>query len=591
MNYFLSEEEAGFWEVRLQEIERFNIEYFLEYLQHLNDPSIENQNIVFQEIQNIYEGIQLIYQNKEWETLLKYTLLLINKGDINRLLLARGFIAEAKYLLNLAVEASQNTEVNFRDHCLFLYYLGNISTYQSNYEEAEWYYNLALEICTKKNVGRSLYISGPALVGNALGELAIRKGKYEEAEKHFKSAILFYSMLRDDATLAEIYHNLGTVFYNKGDYIKSREFFVDSLKLNTRLENFHAMQSNLNEIANLDIQEGKFSEAQKWLELSLAVYERMNNKSKMIYILELLANIPNDYNSKKKYLLRSLSIASEIGDKKEISISYINSGNHERDNRNFEDAKIHYNKGTEIAKEIEARSLEADALRNIGIMKLYEEKYSEAEYKLKEALQIYENLKELKFISESFYQLGIIYYEWKKYNEAIEYFEKSLKFYQQVGMVRKSAELMYAMAQSLYKSQKYDDAIKLYLQSLNTSRKIKDTGGVISTLQALGSLYNNLNDSMQSKIYFEECIALCRELGSEDQLLFNLHELGVAELEMKNYLVAKKLLEESLDIARKLNDKNSLPVILENLISVSETLGETVLAESYNQERNSILNN
>ncbi|KPQ32735.1 MAG: hypothetical protein HLUCCO16_19630 [Phormidium sp. OSCR] len=120
----------------------------------------------------------------------------------------------------------------------------------------------------------------------------------------------------------------------------------------------------------------------------------------------------------------------------------------------------------------------------------------------------------------------------------------------------------------------YERAIDFYEQSLAITREIGDRAGEGNALSNLGNVYNSLGQYERAIDFYEQSLTIAREIGDragEGRVLGN---LGVAYLNQGQYERAIDFYEQRLEIAREIGDRAGEGSALGNLGNVYDSLGQ-----------------
>ena len=131
-----------------------------------------------------------------------------------------------------------------------------------------------------------------AKLGDIFNNLAIiyaRQGKYEPAISYFKKAVEIRSEVLADnhPDRITVLYNMGSAYYDKGDYKKALTFYTESLKRRDENEKDMAYADNLNAIGYCHQKRGNLKEALKYLEEALNIVEDMEGGNSVEYMSHL----------------------------------------------------------------------------------------------------------------------------------------------------------------------------------------------------------------------------------------------------------------------------------------------------------------
>ena len=110
------------------------------------------------------------------------------------------------------------------------------------------------------------------------------------------------------------------------------------------------------------------------------------------------------------------------------------------------------------------------------------------------------------------------------------------------------------------------------------------TAARAKALTGAGHLADNLSDYAAAHAFFEESLAIRRELGEKGGIAAALNDLGWVAWHRNDYTAARALSEESLAIWRELGDKAGIATSLHNLGWVAYYQGEYAAAHALYQE-------
>jgi len=101
----------------------------------------------------------------------------------------------------------------------------------------------------------------------------------------------------------------------------------------------------------------------------------------------------------------------------------------------------------------------------------------------------------------------------------------------------------------------YAAAHAFFEESLAIRRELGDTGGIAAVLNDLGWVAWRRNDYTAARTLSEESLVIWRQLGDKKGIATSLHNLGWVAYHQGNYAAAHALFQESLALRRELGDK------------------------------------
>jgi tetratricopeptide (TPR) repeat protein/TolB-like protein len=190
------------------------------------------------------------------------------------------------------------------------------------------------------------------------------------------------------------------------------------------------------------------------------------------------------------------------------------------------------------------------------LIEIYErlEKWPEASkiYKVIEEIAKKENnRKKLIAIYEKFIKFN---FQSKNYKNVGLYCNSIIGILQQQGDLEGVYNKYIEIAEAYMKSGMRDQPIKFYLKALEIQKKIKNKEKIGDTYQALGEVFVLKNMDRPALRYFEKALAIRKNLNSK-KIPYTLGSIGEIELRRHRYPKAKKLFDQTLELAKKNDDK------------------------------------
>lgn len=187
-----------------------------------------------------------------------------------------------------------------------------------------------------------------------------------------------------------------------------------------------------------------------------------------------------------------------------------------------------------LARSAELPQVEADCLRNIGIVYWYQGDYSQGKAYSASSLRICREIGDLQRATPVLNNLGIIHASQGDYAKAKTYFEESLQIRQKIG----------------------------------------DRWGESSTLNNLGNISTHLGDLAEARTYFERALRIKEEIDDRRGIALTLGNLGRTASHLGDLPAARAYLEQSLAIFREINDRGSEGECLLGLGLIAHQMGE-----------------
>jgi tetratricopeptide (TPR) repeat protein len=151
-----------------------------------------------------------------------------------------------------------------------------------------------------------------------LGNLAYRRGDYDQALVWYRQSLAIVKALGDRAGIASSYHQLGMVAQDRGDYDQALEEYRKSLAIFEALGDRAGMASSYGQLGNVDCLRGDYDQALEWCRKSLAIREALGDRANMArsyHQLGIVAQYRGDYDQALEWYRKSLAIREALGDR------------------------------------------------------------------------------------------------------------------------------------------------------------------------------------------------------------------------------------------------------------------------------------
>ncbi len=174
-------------------------------------------------------------------------------------------------------------------------------------------------------------------------------GLYKPALYDFKRAI---PLANDKDRLMLVYNWIGGVFNSVGDEKDALMYDFRSLKLASELNNKSIESADINIIASIYYNEGKYQKSLHYEKKSLALSQTKKGKALSYNNIAMIYSDMNQYPKAIKYETKALNLRESIGDYYGTAVSYLNLGSLNTFDKNYVSAKKEIIKGLLMEKKI-----------------------------------------------------------------------------------------------------------------------------------------------------------------------------------------------------------------------------------------------
>jgi len=209
----------------------------------------------------------------------------------------------------------------------------------------------------------------------------------------------------------------------------------------------------------------------------------------------------------------------------------------------------------DLAARLGATTLEAEAVRRLGVIAKNQGSFDRASEYYQTALTLAEAETARDFVATVQKELGIVAWRRGEYDTAHECFEESLTIAQNLNARALEAACLNNLGGLLSQEGAYDKAREYHEQSLAIKRDIGDRKGESYSLNNLGEILTWQGEYEQARSYYEQSLAIKRDIGDSRGQSETLHNLGITARLQGEYEQAQTHLQEGLSIARDIGDR------------------------------------
>jgi signal transduction histidine kinase len=226
-------------------------------------------------------------------------------------------------------------------------------------------------------------------------------GTNEEAFNLTQQALSLVNVEQQPMLAARINKTMGMIFYYKGIYLKSQEYYLNALRL---MESFPKKNDYM-----------------------------IEELARTYYGLAILHDLSQFDELKKMYLGKALEYALQSGDKGTISRCYNAFAVYYAKRKEFEIALNYYQKSLDLALEVGEKNMLAVCYNNLGSTHVELKQFEKGLAYLNKALELKKIGGKANAIGFTHIHIGKAYFDWGKYREALENFLEAEKLILSAG--------------------------------------------------------------------------------------------------------------------------------------------------------------
>lgn len=356
----------------------------------------------------------------------------------------------------------------------------------------------------------------------------------------------------------------------------SVEYASEALELAINLNDKKGTADALNRLGNAEYLRTNYHDALDHYNHSLEIRLDIDDQEGILGSYNNLFLVHDQMGKKDisvHFLQKALELSVELEDKSEIAhysnlMGSINIELHE-----FDRAEANIKRALDIYQIIEDSAGIASSYHNLGRMYQTMSLYDKALEQFFIALQLFKDINNINGIASVNNNIGIIHKHLNNYDIALDYYYQSLEIYREQGGIKRDvAALFNNIGIVWYEKEEYEMALDYYNQALESYESLKYNQGISITSHNIGMIFartGNYRNAFESHM---RSVEINKSSGDIFSLANNYNNLGELFLLQKDYNKALGFLEESLDMAIKINAKE---IIRENYLFQSEIYRET----------------
>ncbi|TVQ92844.1 MAG: tetratricopeptide repeat protein [Bacteroidetes bacterium] len=252
------------------------------------------------------------------------------------------------------------------------------------------------------------------------------QGLYPEALKHLNEA-LFIAESNEDfvSDKAVINVNLGNVYFNMGDYIKSLTHYQNALDIYESINSMKNRGAIHLGFGNIHNELGNFNRAMQEYELALKEYENVEDNNALSNIHSSIGSLYFDY-------------------------------------QDFENAEYHFNKALNYARLLKNDRMLAHSFLNLGILATLTDDYRMALEQYQMGLEYAREGQSFHIISLMLRNMALAYSRLEEHEKGLEMVLESLDIAQRIESIDAQAQANRVAAEILQIQGQYADALRYY---------------------------------------------------------------------------------------------------------------------------------
>ncbi len=389
-------------------------------------------------------------------------------------------------------------------------------------------------------------------IAEGWGDVAFHIGKYDEALACYERAMTYTA---DEQRQAELYQRIAKVYEKRGEYETALKACADGIQILT------PSKTQTVEMARLLIarsrvyqQQGQNEAALKDGKASLSILEPTTH---YLEIAQAHNTLGLSYRSSQpdqaiEQLEQGLKIMERIGDEYEAARVYGNLAilYYQTDLNRSAD---YFNRVLDTMQRLGNVWGEAQTYQNLGIIHYAKGEYEQAVQYYLHSLDMKQQLGDTLGIADCHINLGEVYRAQRNMTEAIAHLEQGLAIAQDIGTTDAQAECHRQLAECYLEIKDFEHAITACHTALNHAKEIGDHKEEGLIYRVLGNTYVQSGAPDTALEYFEQSVAILRELNYEFDLGNTLCNYAQALTQLGQSSQAREHLSKALALFQQLD--------------------------------------
>ena len=326
----------------------------------------------------------------------------------------------------------------------------------------------------------------------------------DSAMVYGKKAIVESVKLKDSVLIAQVYSDLGAVYFRKGEIASSKQSYLNAYSIRKRRNDYAGMAKVNANLANIYNKEGQKKLALKSYLETIDYFEKTN---KLDFVATTKANIGLLFNDMKNYP-KAMKYTKEAIDYQEknniesgLCTSYLTLGNVYLRLKDTVNAVLYYNKSLKSSRKVGNNIALSSALNNIGSIKSQQKKSKEANVYFDKSKTIRDSLnivKDESSLSLSLAKEAIMY---SRFKEAKILLLKLKKQYETTPNNKENLFLTYKFLIHTYAYLNLPDSVNFYN---NESSKLQDQLIETTVLKQTNELETKYQTAKKEKLLLQK---------------------------------------------------------------------------------------
>jgi tetratricopeptide (TPR) repeat protein len=415
--------------------------------------------------------------------------------------------------------------------------------------EAGHYFTVSNEIFQRLN-----NVDGVLAVDIGQGALALARGDYETVVEISKTCLELASSV-DMKIRAHVYHNLGMMYHQQGDWQTAIQQFQSAVDAYRQIPDHEGTANSLGGMAIAYQAMGKWQIATRLQEKALAIWEELGDLpgvGRSQNNLGVLHAARQLWPPALEYYRLAVVTFETAGDPINRSLALNNIGEVYRQQTDFSNALQYFTSALDIAQSTDSQHVMLRILNNLSAVYIMQMELVHAKAYAEQTLELSIRMQNTHAQASAHQNLGVIAENQRAWPSAAHHYRQALTIFEKADSQPNVAQVWYNLGNVLCEQGSEAEAISCYKTSCLIFAELEDAPRHCLALYNLAATYENMGRVIEAVGCYRTCVlqaglchnfditvAVCRRL----LLIFGEQKKWVAAQEVLQGVLANLYLE------------------------------------------------
>lgn len=384
-----------------------------------------------------------------------------------------------------------------------------------------------------------------------LGQVAVERGEYDEAETLYRNALAAYRELDDQLGIADSLRHLGSVAQLRSNLDAAETRYARSLRIYLDLGANRKTAQALSDLGSVAQDRGDFETARRHYHESRRRYAAVGARQELVDVLCKLATVgwvTGDLDAAEKRARRAAAVGREIGYESGFATAQYHLAVVSNVRGNTDAAREYADRAVDSFAAIGNTHHEASVRSLLGEIERTAGNLDRAETHYEAAASRHERLDDDRALLDALLGLGRVANERGALDRAAEYAERALEAAREVGDARSEAACLRLLGGIDRERGEFARAETRLEDALSGYREVEERHGEAAAALELAELAADRGDRDRARELFERSVATYREVDAApdaadalEQFADRCAEWGADEEARRRHTTAERL--------------------------------------------------